>query len=450
MRAGMILAGLAWLAAGAAQAQTVTVTVTRLDGRDVPYYDWPLPVHAAGRVRYEQMNAYPDTSCPPPQVKKGGRQTIPPDVLCDRGPDWTPPKTYPFLAYGWPGVYFEARFSGDEVVVRLDDPVSDLELLIDGQPVQRFSRPGQAVYDVTGLTSGAHLVRLERLSEDLTTGGVFGGFFIPEGEVSIGTHYPPPEPHHQGEALPPPHRGRAIEFIGDSYLTGYGVHSPKHDCTPEDLHANTDTQVAWGALVAHHYDADYQINATSGIGMVRNYDGGAGPVMPDRYASDLMGDAVTMHVNKAVTVSPLTIENAAVPFGDRDGGYLEVLHPQIIVIGLGDNDFATPVKPGEKWADQAALRGDFITTYLTFLKNLRARNPHAMIILMDYGEPELIPDIQAIVAMSKARGDGNVIAWSAGAGFEQSGCDWHLSPHDHERIAAGIEAVIDAQPDVWK
>ncbi len=202
-------------------------------------------------------------------------------------------------------------------------------------------------------------------------------------------------------------------------------------------------------MIARHYDADYQVNATSGIGMVRNYDGSAGALMPVRYASDVMATEVTPHASRVLNVLALTENDGQRPYGDLRETPPPNWQPQVIVIGLGDNDFATPVKPGEKWADQAALRDDFITTYLDFLKGLRARNPNATIILMDYGEPELIPDIQAIAAMSKARGDARVIAWSAGTGFEQSGCDWHLSPHDHERIAAGIEAVIDGV-GVWR
>ncbi len=435
MRAGIILAGLAWLAAGVAQAQTAVVTKLD-DGRYVPPYDRALDVHTGGRMQSDVvwMDKVDDPCPASKRVRKHGQWVYPPIQVCTPPADYPVATHYQTYAFGWPGVYFESRFKGDEVVLRFDDPTSDFELLLDGQPVHRFSRPGEAIFDVTGLSFAEHEVRLERLSEDLTTGGAFSGFFIPTGTLWTGVLTPPPEPHRTGTPLPPPAmRPHRVEFIGDSYLTGYGVHSPKHECTPEELHANTDTQVAWGALIARHYDADYQINATSGIGMVRNYDGSAGALMPERYASDLMSTKVNIHAYRT----------------RMDDSILQ-WQPQVIVIGLGDNDFATPVKPGEKWADQAALRGDFITTYLAFLKNLRARNPHAMIILMDYGEPELIPDIQAIAAMSKARGDDRVIAWSAGTGFEQSGCDWHLSPNDHQRIAAGIEAVIDAQPDVWK
>ena len=454
MRAIGIVAGLVSLAAGVAQAQTVT----RLeDAHHVPYYDVALSVHTAGRVRFAEISPDPRPDwCPAPKAapvsssQKRRKVEVPDIVLpCMPPADYVPPPIYPAYAYGWPGVYFESRFSGDEVVVRLDDATSDLELLVDGSPIQRFSKPGQAVYDVTGLKPGDHTVRLERLNEDLQTGGVFGGFYIPVGSEFLLRQSPPPEPHSAGKALLLQRRQRRIEFIGDSYLSGYGTTSTKRTCTPDEIHATTDTQLAWGALTARHYDADYQVNATSGIGMVRNYDGIPGAVMPERYGKDLMAVSVEIHAYQTLTASASTEGPMLRPYGALDGRHPDNWQPQIIVIALGDNDFATPVKPGERWADISALRGDFITSYLAFLRALRARNPQATFVLVDYGEPELIPDLKAIAAIAKVRGDGRILTWSTGTGFEQTGCDWHLSVNDHKRIAAGLEGVIDSQFGIW-
>ena len=458
MRAIWVMAGLMSLMGGFAQAQTVT----RLDdNRHVPYYDTALPVYTAGRVRFSKISPDPrPDGCPAPKPapapasKTGkGRHAVPDIVAvmpCMPPTDYVPPPMYPVFAYGWPGVYFESRFSGDEVLVRLDDATSDLELLIDGEPIQRFSKPGLAIYDVTGLKPGDHTVRLERLNEDLQTGGAFGGFYIPVGSEFLMRTSPPPAPHTAGKALPPQKRERRIEFIGDSYLSGYGTTSTKRTCTPEEIHATTDTQLAWGSLIARHYDADYQINAVSGIGMVRNYGGSPGAVMPDRYGRDLMGVPVDIHSYQTVTASVSTEGAALRPYGVLDDRSPDNWQPQIIVIALGDNDFATPLTPAEHWADMAALRGDFTMTYLAFLKTLRARNPKATFVLVDYGEPELIPDLVAIAAIAKVRGDDRILTWSTGTSFEQTGCDWHLSVNDHKRIAADLEAFIDAHPGLWE
>ncbi len=456
MRTIGLMATAVFLMADFAQAQTVTKLD---DSRHVPYYDEALPVYTAGRVRFGEISPDPRPDwCPAPkpppvpslQTDKDGKP-VPVVVLpCNPPADYVPPPMYPAYAYGWPGVYFESRFSGDEVLVRLDDATSDLELLIDGVAVQHFSKPGQAVYDITGLKPGDHTVRLERLNEDLQTGGAFGGFYIPVGSEFLTRKSPPPAPHTAGKVLPPRPRRRWIEFIGDSYLSGYGTTSASRTCTPEEIHATTNTQLAWGALTARHYDADYQINATSGIGIVRNYDGSPGALMPDRYSQDLMAVQVEIHSYQTLTASTSTEGGAFRPYGVLDGGHPGDWQPQIIVIALGDNDFATPVKPGEYWADMSALRSDFVARYLAFLKTLRTRNPRATFILVDYGEPELIPDLATIAAKARADGDNRVLTWSAGNHFEQTGCDWHLNVNDHKRIASDLEAFIDAHPGLWE
>ena len=53
-------------------------------------------------------------------------------------------------------------------------------------------------------------------------------------------------------------------------MTGFGDRSTTPTCTFEDEHATTDTQQAYPALVAKHFGADYQINASSGRGLLRN------------------------------------------------------------------------------------------------------------------------------------------------------------------------------------
>jgi len=450
--AAIVVAGI--LTAAAAHAQTITKVP---DNRHVPYYDAALAVHTAGRIRFMETRTdplpdwCPATAAPPPLPVKKGKPVPPLPDFCMPPADWFPPPMEPAFAYGWPGVYFESRFTGDEVVVKLDDPTSTLDLRIDGVQVARFVTPGEAIYDVTGLDVGEHTVRLERVNEDLATGGVFGGFYVPVGSVAIGKAMPPPQPHNKATPLPSPGHARRIEFIGDSYLSGYGTTSLKRDCTADEIHATTDTQQAWGALTARHYDADYQVNATSGIGMVRNYDGGKSPAMPELYGSDLMGTTVTVHAAETLSGSPWTESATFRPtgtFGDDSHSPVD-WQPQVIVIGLGDNDFATPPHTGEKWADLADLRGDFIDSYVAFLTDLRVRNPNATFILMDYGEPELGPDLSAIAAIAKARGDNHVLTWSAGTGFEQTGCDWHLSLNDHKRISDALIAFIDQQPGIW-
>jgi hypothetical protein len=60
---------------------------------------------------------------------------------------------------------------------------SFLKLFVDGAPVARFSKPGQAIFEVKDLAVGQHSVRLERINEDLATGGAFFGIYF-DGDYS--------------------------------------------------------------------------------------------------------------------------------------------------------------------------------------------------------------------------------------------------------------------------
>ena len=322
----------------------------------------------------------------------------------------TPISSFYRYTHQWPGAYFEGAFDGKVLTLRFADNVNIYRLSIDDQVATTINKPGNSEYRIDNLKNGTHTVRLDTLTESVAAPGSFEGFYIPPNETAL-----PPPPTHSNQ----------IEIIGDSYAAGYGTLSAKHECTQDEIHDTTDTQQAFGPLLAKHYDADYQINAVSGIGMVRNYDGSNGPVIPDIY--------------------PYTLFDKSVSYNDPSW------QPQVVVIALGDNDFATPVKTGEKWADAAALRADFIATYVTFVKGVRAKNARATFILMDYNEDTLPATLAEIAAELKAQGETRVLLYHPGGGpFEQTGCDWHLSLNDHKRLASGLEAFIDAQSDIWK
>ena len=310
----------------------------------------------------------------------------------------------------WPGVYYEGTFSGFEVDFTVNDPRHGYNIYVDGQRLQHYASPPEVIR-VRAMEDNKHVIRLERTGEtmDLPVGPVTARVRMDDG----GSYYAPPKPP-----------ARQIEVIGDSYAAGYGTTSTKRLCSVDEIRTTTDTQQAFGPLLAKHYDADYQINAVSGIGMVRNYDDASGDVMPALY--------------------PYTLFDKQEAY--RDPSW----NPQIVVIALGDNDFATPVKTGGKWADDDALTADFISTYVKFVEDARKAHPRATFILMDYGEPALIPAIARIAERLRADGETRILTWSAGTGLEQTGCDWHLSLNDHRRISDGLIRFIDRQADIWQ
>ena len=310
----------------------------------------------------------------------------------------------------WPGMYYEAHFNGTAVTVRLNDAVNHIKIYVDGKLADEEKKPGSGDIELGPLSAGEHTVRLEKLSESQGDKTDFPGFFVTQA----------------ASALPaPPARPRQIEFIGDSYTVGYGNTAGKHTCTADELWVTTDTQQGFGALTAKHYDADYQINASSGRGIVRNYDGSDGDHLP--------------------VVYPFVLFDKLIVYQDK------AWQPQIVVIGLGTNDFSTPLNAGEKWPTRDALHSDYEATYTAFVKSLRARNPNAFFILMatDQVDGEIQTEVKKVMAAVKAGGD-NRIDFVPMNGLSFGGCDWHPTTDDDLAVSKTLSAYIDAHPELWQ
>ncbi len=318
-------------------------------------------------------------------------------------------KTADGYSYQWPGTYFEAAFVGQVVYFKVGTGDQDLHVSIDGEPAAPLVKPAPGLYAIANLAPGRHIVRLEVVNESQAGPDSFGGFAIGAGETPTAL---PPRPHQ-------------IEFIGDSHTVGYGNTSTTRNCTTDDVWRTTDNSQAFAPLMAGRYNADYQVNAISGHGIVRNYNGFAGDPVPVAYPFVLL-DHNTVY---------------------KDDSW----QPQVIVIALGTNDFTTALHDGEKWTTRDQLHADYEATYGAFLKGLRAHNPKAYFILWatDMAGGEIATEEQKVVDSARAAGDSR-ITFIAMNGLAMAGCHFHPSADDDKVIAARLEAIIDAKPDVWQ
>lgn len=298
--------------------------------------------------------------------------------------------------FGWPGVYFEGRFSGPSIEVAVNTGAEHLAVSVDGLRKAELTKSGETRLKLDALGPGEHVVRLDKLTESQTGSARFEGFFVGS----------------QGRALPAPSRPRRIEFIGDSHTVGYGVRSTSRDCTEQQVHDLTDTSLAFGPLLAARLDADYRIEAFSGRGVVRNYNGvAAGQPLPALFPRLIPGQDQPRIA-------------AADPW-----------KPDVVVVGLGTNDFSTPLHPGEAWADEAALRKDYRETYVAFVQGLKASRPNARFFL---------------IAGDTFADDVAEVAQRAGAtavritGMDRGACHWHPSVADQTMMADKLEAAIRA------
>ncbi|MGA1799982.1 SGNH/GDSL hydrolase family protein [Sphingomonas sp. 4RDLI-65] len=308
----------------------------------------------------------------------------------------------------WPGTYFEVAFRGPSALLRIGQGDVILRVAVDGALAVKLVKPKPGLYRVAGLSNGRHTIRVDVASESQAGPNVFGGFFAgPE-----------------TRALPAPTRTRQIEFIGDSHTVGYGNVSAKRDCTGAEVWATTDTAQGVPALTARRYGADYQVNAISGRGIVRNYDGMAADTVPAAY--------------------PFTLFDKAKRYADP------AWHPSLFVIALGTNDFSTPLKASEPWQTRDALHADYEAKYVAFVKAVRARNPGAHVVLWatDLADGEIAAEVGKVAARLKAEGERN-IGFVPVTGLAFSACHAHPSTVDDGRIATALAGYVDAHPEIW-
>ncbi len=381
LRSFLAAAVLAASIAGPSHAQTVTTDA----GRAATAGLQALPVHVGGRVRAEPLPG-------------GGKR----------------------FEHEWPGIYFEAGFRGDRVVLRFDDPSNEYRLFIDNLEPVTLAQPGTAAVTVSDLALGPHRLRLEKVTESIDRPAAFEGFYVPAAASPL--------------ALAPP-RSRQIEFIGDSIMAGYGIRAATRQCTREEVRLLSDTQAAYPALVAKRFDADYHVVAISGRGLIRNYAG------------------------EAPEAALPAIYPRALP--SRDGEWRDPSwQPQVIVLGLFTNDFSTPLGPGERWASDEAFAEAFVAAYAPFLGELHRRAPEAAVLIVwprTPGQPErqtaAMSDAarQRIEAAARAIGIRTILFPELGdLGLEDSACDYHGNLEDHRKRAEWLAAYLEARPELWQ
>ncbi len=310
----------------------------------------------------------------------------------------------------WPGSYFETEVAGPEVYFRVGTNYAIYHVVVDGGTPMVLSHPGAGVYRVSGMGAGAHAVKVLIVTENQGGPNGFGGFAVPLDEKTLAV---------TGRSVL---RGKQIEFIGDSHTVGYGNTSSTRSCPGDGVWLATDTSKAFGATTANHYGADYQVNAISGRGIVRNYNGVGRDTLPMVY--------------------PYVLFDKKQVYADASW------KPQVIVIALGTNDFSTPLNPGEKWTTREALHKDYEATYVGFLKMLRAKNPGVYFVVWTTGSAEIEDEAKKVVEQAKAQGEARITLVPVD-GLQFTGCDYHPSVADDGVIRDKLVQAIDAVPGVW-
>lgn len=312
----------------------------------------------------------------------------------------------PMYERQWPGTYAETAIEGDSLLLEVGPGEVHLKVRVDDRAPVPMMKPMPGFYRIGDLGPGAHRVRVDVVSEGQGAPTSLGGFYADAGT----------------RALPLPPRKRQIEFIGDSLTVGYGNTSATRDCSAADVWATTDTSQGIAPRVARHFEADYQVNAISGRGIVRNYGGAAADTVPQAY--------------------PFTLFDKAARNEDPSWS------PELIVIGLGTNDFSTSLKAGERWKTREALRADFEATYIGFVQQLRARYPHASFLLWatNGAEGEIATAVVRVAARLDAAGDRRISMLRIDD-IAMSGCNYHPNVAEDDMMARMIIGTIESKPE---
>jgi lysophospholipase L1-like esterase len=308
------------------------------------------------------------------------------------------------IKLGWQGAGFVATLQGSAIALKLRSEDTDtvfFQPVIDGKKADRFEvKPGadRTVMLASGLPDRDHRVELYRDTEGAFGSSTFLGFT--SGMLKAA----------------PPASGRRIEVVGDSISAGYGnlgvephpnwVANPACSYTT----ANSTWYQTYAAIAGRALDAEVSTIARSGWGMYRDADG-----------------------NTANTLAKLydrTLGNAATPVFEFE--------PKVdaVVINLGTNDWSKG-DPGVPYE----------TAYQSFLEHVRAKYPNAWLFLtigsmLDATKlGQCKTRLQNVLNARASAGDQKVATFDLGMqdlgadGTVPTGCDWHPSVADHQRMA---------------
>lgn len=285
----------------------------------------------------------------------------------------------------------EARFRVDE----------------DGRQIALFTTNSHSVNKVRTSGDGSvHRYRLVKVSES-NPGGVRLYRVATDGAGKF--------------AEPPKRSSRRIEFIGDSFTVGFGDEG-QNGQDESLVFEKTDASRSYAFLIADGYRADFQVNAFSGRGLVRNYDNivPEWPI-PRLYEYTVPGEAPGDIAN-GVSEQSLRYD-----FGS--------FHPQVVVIFIGINDF--------QGNPPYANRDAFKKAYAGLLDKLRKAHPGVRFLLLStrvWPNDDLTPTVRAIYEAEIAAGRRDLEFMALQT--SNVGLLGHPDTHSHEEMARTIRSSV--------
>lgn len=309
--------------------------------------------------------------------------------------------------HSWPGVYWEARFTGSKIGIRLADSVNYYNVYIDGKFHRVFhgTESGDADYILAeNLSPEPHLIRISKRNIVFNAVFSFSGFLLSS----------------EGALLPPPERPeRKIEFIGDSFTVGESNEATEQELAWEERFPVTNTDQGFAAMIARHYNAQYHITARSGSGMVCDWQGDRAVALPALF-------------NRTLMETPLPLWEFAQWI------------PDAVFICLGLNDHSGLRDSNGNISEEKSLL--FRKEYHRFLTTLRTVYPRVTLVAVAAFPEWIRKNVRQVVDEEIQMGNRDIFYVTFDefpGGYVANG---HPTVETHAKMAAQILDALEAIP----
>ena len=304
------------------------------------------------------------------------------------------------VKFDWPGVQISTRFEGTSCSIKLKDGKNDYNIFVDGRLHKIIRTTSDTIYVLAnGLQNRVHTLLITKRTEALFGTAEFEGFILDGGKELV---------------KPDRNNRRKIEFVGDSYFTGFGADGKSSDCVFSRETENS--YLSFGPQLARKLNADYSIVAISGSGITKNY-----------------GDSLR------TSEYPLPYYYERACFNDSLKWNFSSWQPDAVVVRLGRNDY---------WQKPHPKREMFKTAYLKFIKEIRTQYPKAHIFALCFPfrkDPHCDYINSVVNELKQKNGDKKVHFIRVDIKFNSErdfGCEKHPNRFGHQKIAEFLEPVL--------
>ena len=313
--------------------------------------------------------------------------------------DFSNPKS---VRFDWPGVQIRTKFKGTSCSIKLKDWNNDYNIFIDGRLHKIIQTTSDTIYILANeLENKTHTLLITKRTEALFGIATFEGFILDGGKELV-------------KSIEIIKRKRRIEFVGDSYFTGFGSDGDSSDCTFSRETENS--YLSFGPQLARMLNADYSIVAISGSGVTKNYGDSLRTSeypLPHYFDRSCMNDSLLWDFNS--------------------------WQPDVVVVRLGRNDY---------WQKPHPKREMFRSAYLNFMKDIRRHYPntHIFALCSPLRKDPHCDYINSVVNEIKNKnGDKKIHFVKVDVKFNSQrdfGCEKHPNRFGYKKIADFLEPII--------